>query len=110
MSRTLNRLTIALAACASLAACKDKPAPAAPVIRPVRTITVAAASTASARTFSRVMQSSAESRLSFKVAGTIRTLKVKVGQRVKAGQLIGELDDKDFKLQVQQAQASYAQA
>jgi membrane fusion protein, multidrug efflux system len=82
----------------------------APLIRPVRTIEVSSTGGGRARTFSGVTQAGTEARLSFKVAGTIKALKIKVGQKVKKGQLLAELDGSTIALQVQQAQASYAQA
>jgi RND family efflux transporter MFP subunit len=62
------------------------------------------------RTFSGVARSGIESKISFKVPGTIQRLAVNVGSRVSAGQLIAELDPEDFRLQVQDEEASLAQA
>jgi RND family efflux transporter MFP subunit len=89
---------------------EEKPAAAAEVLRPVRTLRLETSGGERTRLFSGVTQAGMESRLSFKVSGSINTLNAKVGQGVKQGQLIAELDDQDFRLQVQQAQASYAQA
>jgi HlyD family secretion protein len=44
--------------------------------------------------------------LPFQQAGTITSVDVKVGDQVKAGQVLARIDDTDLKLQVQQAQAS----
>jgi RND family efflux transporter MFP subunit len=89
---------------------EEKPKPQKQVIRPVRTIRVFSTGGDRVRTFSGVTQAGMESRLSFKVSGTVKSLTVKVGQKVRKGQLIAELDAKDLRLQVQQAQAGYAQA
>jgi RND family efflux transporter MFP subunit len=62
------------------------------------------------RTFSGVAQAGVESKLSFKVAGTIKRLVVDVGDQIQAGQLIAELDAADFSLQAQEAEASLTQA
>jgi RND family efflux transporter MFP subunit len=95
---------------AGLVACGKGPAKkTAPLIRPVRTLEVTATGGGRTRTFSAVTQAGTEARLSFKVAGTIKVLKVKVGQKVKKGALLAELDGSQVALQVQQAQASYAQ-
>jgi RND family efflux transporter MFP subunit len=51
-----------------------------------------------------------ESKLSFKVAGSIKRLTVDVGDQVEADQLIAELDPEDFSLQVQEAEASLTRA
>jgi multidrug efflux system membrane fusion protein len=106
MSMTVGGLIVA-----GLWSCGKGPAKqAAPVIRPVRTLKVTTTGGGRARTFSGVTQAGTEARLSFKVAGTLKALKVKVGQKVKKGQLLAELDGSTIALQVQQAQASYAQA
>ncbi len=62
------------------------------------------------RRFSGVIRAGQESRISFKVGGTLRTLKVSVGERVKRGKLIAELDPSDLRLSMQQAQAAHSQA
>jgi RND family efflux transporter MFP subunit len=48
--------------------------------------------------------------MSFKVPGTIRRVAVEVGDEVRAGQLLAELDDEDYRLQVQRAEAGLSQA
>jgi RND family efflux transporter MFP subunit len=60
--------------------------------------------------FSGVAEAGIESKLSFKVAGSIENLAVKLGDSVRAGGLIAKLDDTDFQLQVQQAEASLTQS
>jgi RND family efflux transporter MFP subunit len=99
-------LTVAL----TLSSCQEEPPPPAEVIRPVRTQKVIAVGGGKVRRFSGVTKAGQESRLSFKVSGTVRVLRVKVGDRVKRGQLIAEIDPKDLRLAVQQAQAAYGQA
>lgn len=115
MQSTIRRaeLMIIVAALSGLGAssCREeKPRRPEQVIRPVRTIKVFSTGGDRVRTFSGVTQAGMESRLSFKVSGTVKSLTVKVGQKVKKGQLIAEVDAKDLRLQVQQAQAGYAQA
>lgn len=64
----------------------------------------------SSRTFSGLAKGSQEVNLSFRIAGTIQSLPIKVGQQLKAGQLIAQLDPSQYQLQVKQARASLAQA
>jgi len=80
------------------------------VLRPVRYQQVFASGGERLRSFSGTAQAGVESRLSFKVAGTIRSIPVTVGDSVASGALIAELDPEDYRLQVQQAQAALAQA
>jgi RND family efflux transporter MFP subunit len=80
------------------------------VLRPVRTTQVFASGSGRSRTFSGTARAGLESRLSFKVSGTVETVPVKVGDRVRSGQRIATLDDTDYQLQVEDAQASLARA
>jgi RND family efflux transporter MFP subunit len=79
-------------------------------LRPVRYMTVSDASDFRNRSFSGTSKSSRESRLSFKVAGTITNVPVQIGQRLQRGDLIAELDPASYVLQAQQAQASLVDA
>ena len=97
--------------CFSLAACEKEQIPeAAPVIRPVRYAKVEQQSSAQQRTFTGVAQASLENTLSFRVAGTVIKRPVKVGQLVKPGELIAELDPTDYQVAVKEAQAGLASA
>lgn len=80
------------------------------VLRPVRTQQVFAAGSGRARSFTGTARSSAETRLSFRVPGTIIELPVVVGDSVEPGDLIARLDAEDFRLQLREAEAGLAQA
>jgi RND family efflux transporter MFP subunit len=62
------------------------------------------------RTFSGVSRSSSETELSFRVAGTIEELPIKVGDTVRRGDLIARLDPQDYELQVDEANAGVVRA
>ena len=102
-------ITAALAA-PVLVGCGEEPPPPPPIIRPVRTELVYATGGERTRFFSGTSRAAVESKLSFKVPGTIERVLVEVGDRVKPGQLMAELDDRDFELHVQEAQAGLASA
>ncbi len=53
--------------------------------------------------------SAADANLAFKVAGTLRHVYVEEGSHVRAGQLVAELDDTDYKVQLNATKAEYAQ-
>ncbi|MEL6195814.1 MAG: efflux RND transporter periplasmic adaptor subunit [Myxococcota bacterium] len=91
-------------------ACSGEEKPTPPQHRKVRYIQVEQAGGARERTFSGVVEPAEESRLSFQVGGRIEALSVKMGDRVTAGQLIAKLDETDFRIALQEAQASLAQA
>ncbi len=80
------------------------------VLRPVRYEQVYATGGSRVRVFTGTARAGVESRLSFKVPGTVRRLIVQVGDSVRAGQLIAEVDPEDYRLEVQRAQAALAQA
>jgi len=81
-----------------------------PVIRPVRYQEVFATGGTRERTFPGTSRASLESRLSFKVSGTVQRVAVEVGDKVKVKQLIAELDAKDYLLQVEDAEAGLKSA
>ncbi len=89
-----------------LAACGKPDEAVEERLRPVRYVTVSDDSVIRGRSFSGTSKSSRESRLSFKVAGTIINAPVQIGQRLSAGDLIGAIDPASYVLQAQQAQAT----
>ena len=62
------------------------------------------------RTFTGAAKAGVESKISFKVAGTLNELNPRVGDRIENGYLIARLDPRDYQLLVEDAQASLAQA
>lgn len=80
------------------------------IIRPVRYSEVKAQDAHFMRTFSGVAKAVVESKMSFKVAGTIQKINVKVGDRMKKGDLIARLDPTDYEIKLQEAEASLARA
>ena len=100
----------ALGSLAVLAACGTEIPEAPPQLRPVRYVTVASSSAGFASVYAGVARASVESRLSFRVAGTIDRLPTRVGDRVRRGQTLARLDSTDYDLEVERAQASLAQA
>lgn len=92
-----------------LVACAEEPVPE-PQPRPVRFAEVSRSGQAQARTLAGVVRSGVESRLSFRVAGSVEWLGISVGDRVDAGQVLARLDATDYELQVEEARAALAQA
>ena len=80
------------------------------LLRPVRYIQVEGRDAARQRTYSGVAKAGQESRLSFQVSGQVLSVPVNVGDVVKKGQTIARMDPTDYTLQLQNAQASAAQA
>lgn len=94
----------------TLSACGDDEVVREEQLRPARYFMVDAGSGTRQRSFSGLSKSSTESRISFKVAGTITNVAVQIGERLQAGDLIAELDRATFDLQAQQAAASLVEA
>lgn len=110
MTPTRTRTAALFAALLLFAGCGSEPPPQEEVLRPVRFTTVYAGGAERTRVFSGVARAGVESNLSFKVPGLVRRVDVEVGDRVRAGQLIAEIEPTDYELQVQDAEASLAQA
>ena len=118
MSARSLTLVVAVLACA-LAGCQGEPVASAaqpkpksqgPPPREVR-VTPAAERTL-ARTVAATGTLAADDQvvLGTKVAGRLAEVNVDLGSRVKRGQAIGRLDQSDFKLRVDQAEAALQQA
>lgn len=108
--RCTNILVSTVLSLGLLSACeREEPAPE-PIIRPVRTRQVFSTGGTRIRTFAGTAQAGLESRLSFRVSGKVQLMKVNVGDQVKAGDLIAELDPMDYRLQVEETEASLDRA
>ncbi|MEM7696503.1 MAG: efflux RND transporter periplasmic adaptor subunit [Pseudomonadota bacterium] len=87
-----------------------------PAVRGLITTTVGAIAETQVRRYPGVLEPSSISALSFEVAGRLGTVDLRVGQTVKAGELLAELDDdvyrntlRDRRAAVDEAQALLAQ-
>jgi membrane fusion protein, multidrug efflux system len=92
-----------------LAAC-SKPAPAPEPVRAVKIHTVGESGLQSGYEYSGEVRARVESRLGFRVAGKIVKRQAEVGQRVKAGQVLAQLDPQDYKLAADASRAALAAA
>jgi RND family efflux transporter MFP subunit len=87
-----------------LAACSPPP-PAPEPVRAVRVMTVAADAAGGVQEYAGEVRARAESRLGFRVAGKMTARQAEVGQRVRLGQPLAQLDPSDLKLQQEAALA-----
>ena len=102
-------LLLALTAAATLAACsKNEPAPEP--VRAVRTVTVAPQTAGGAFEYAGEVKARTESRLSFRVGGKMLKRLVDLGDTVKAGQVLAQLDAQDLRLGQDAARATVAAA
>ena len=79
-------------------------------IRPVRTIVVQPTNAIAKYSFNGIARSDIAAKLSFQIAGTIKKVYVRAGERIKKGDLIAELDSSYFKLKVNEVKASLKDA
>ncbi len=110
MKRIMLMLVVLSTASIGLTSCNREEAPPEERLRPVRYVLVSDDTLVRDRNFPGVSKSSRESRLSFKVAGTITNVPVQIGQRLSAGDLIVQLDAASYSLQRQQAQATLVES
>ena len=100
---------MALLTAAGLLACGKAP-PVAEPVRAVKLITVASAPLQVGPEYAAEVRARVESRLGFRVAGKITRRAVDVGQRVAAGQLLAQLDARDYQLALDAARAQLVAA
>ena len=84
----------------------EEKAPEETVLRPVKYGKVQPAGNVQKEVFSGTAQSSKSANLSFKISGNLRTLNVKIGDKVRKGQLIATVDKTDYNVQYQQSVAN----
>ena len=79
-------------------------------LRPVRALTVSAPDLNRAHVFNAVVDASLKADLSFKVSGELIKFNFNQGENVKAGQVIAILNDRDIKVQLNEAQSYFDKA
>ena len=87
-----------------LAACSKAPPPEEPV-RAVKLVTVGESRLEAQHEYAGEVRARVESRLGFRVGGKIVRRAVEPGQRVRAGQLLAQLDARDYQLAADAARA-----
>lgn len=90
-------LLSALALASLLAGCSPPPPPPE-AVRAVRTMTLGADSAGGSTEYAAEVRARTEVRLGFRVAGKMVARSAEVGQRVKAGQVLAQLDAVDLRL------------
>jgi len=100
---------LVLLACLVLQAC-SKPVPAEEPVRAVKVITVGLDAMQSGAEYAGDVRAQVESRLGFRVSGKLLRRNVELGQHVRAGEVLAQLDPQDFKLAADGARAQLAAA
>ena len=92
-----------------LAACGKNPAPQEPV-RAVKVLTVGESGSSMDFEFSGEVRARVESTLGFRVAGKLLSRPAEIGQRVKPGALLAQLDPQDYRVTADAAAAQLVAA
>ena len=100
-----HALLLTLTAFAALAACSKTETAPEPV-RAVRTVTVSTQTAGGAYEYAGEVKARTESRLSFRVGGKMQKRLVDLGDTVKAGQVLAQLDAQDLRLGQDAARAT----
>jgi len=85
---------------------KEKDAAEASSLRPVKYIQVMNQNITGQHTYTGLAKAEKEASLSFRVGGTISSIKVKVGDKVRKGQSLASLDATDYQVNYTQSLAS----
>jgi RND family efflux transporter MFP subunit len=112
-ARLLPAAFLTMAMAMTLTGCEERnahEADAAPVIRPVRTITVQPVSFSLSGSVTGTIEARAEADLGFRIAGKLIERKVDVGDGVRAGDVLARLDDQDQRNALRTAEADLAAA
>lgn len=109
MNKPLFVATILSLSVLGLAGCAKKEAPPEP-IRAVRTVTVSGSETLAAYEYAAEIRARTESRLGFRVGGKLQSRSVNLGDSVKVGQVLAQLDGQDLRLGQDAARAAVAAA
>ena len=101
---------VTLALFALIVGCGQEPLPEQQVIRPLRAIKVGDATALISREFPGQAKATQEVNLSFRVAGPLITFPVKVGDEVKAGDILARIDPNDFEVSVMNVEGELERA
>ena len=105
----MQKLLLMMLMVLSLGACKDDETDKADLGEPVRgvkTLLIENVERSTERRFPSVLQPASVSSLSFEVAGKLKEITLKVGQNVRKGDVIAELDPTTLKLNVENSRAA----
>ncbi|GAA4335300.1 efflux RND transporter periplasmic adaptor subunit [Variovorax defluvii] len=108
-SPAFRRAGLLVLAALALAGC-SRPQPAAEPVRAVKVITVGTSAYGTEPEFAGEVRARIESRLGFRVAGKIIRRQAELGQHVRAGQALAQLDPQDYRLAAEAARAQQAAA
>lgn len=90
--------------------CGEETAPKKEIIRPVKAMIVGSAADLAGQGYPATSKATQESEISFRVGGPLISTNVIEGALVNKGDLVAEIDPRDYKIAKQAAEARYQQA
>ena len=106
----MNKTVVSLAGAALLLAACSRPAPPEEPVRAVKVITVGTSAYSPSHEYAGEVRAQVESRLGFRVGGKLVKRQAEVGQQVRAGQVLAQLDPQDYRLAAEAGRAQVAAA
>lgn len=106
----MKKTALTMAGLAALLVACSRPAPPEEPIRAVKVMMVESGTLLARHEYAGEVRARVESRLGFRVGGKIIRRQAELGQRVKAGQVLAELDPRDLRLAADAARAQVAAA
>ncbi|SFC43143.1 RND family efflux transporter, MFP subunit [Polaromonas sp. OV174] len=106
----MKKTVLSLASIAMLLAACSRSAPPEEPIRAVKVITIGSQAFSSSHEYAGEVRARVESRLGFRIGGKIVKRQAELGQQVKAGQVLAQLDPQDYRLAFEAARAQVAVA
>lgn len=100
----------ALGAIMLAAGCEQEVVEQAPVVRPIKIVTVGESGPAARREFPGTIKARQHAEMGFEVAGRIIERRAKQGMWVKQGEELARLDDRDYRAQLDKALAALRRA
>jgi len=90
--------------------CKEKETHKEEILRPVKTMIVGSITDLAGKGYPATTKASQESEMSFRVGGPLIKVNIIEGAKVKKGQIIAEIDPRDYKIAEESTKARYEQA
>lgn len=103
----INLALCLLSALLIFTGCNKKEIESGEIIRPVKTSIAQIKSSVAVHDFPGIIEANKDSKLAFRVSGTIEELYFEEGEFLKEGQVIAKIDDRDYKLQVTATKAKF---
>jgi len=96
--------------CGLLSACQPATTENVESVRPIKAMLIGSGQQIAGESLPGVAKATQEVDLSFRVAGTLKRMPVKIGQEVRIGDTLAELDKRDFEVALDNAKATLANA